>query len=182
MKTLLTIALASLAAAPLASQTEQAPAIGSRVRITLPDTVPATNAAEEPRPLIVTGKIIAIGDSTLLVRAGADDVSISRDLIQRFEVGTGTERTRTAQVGTVVGLVIGGVLGYASGEDCMVEDFICFTREDTAMFGGAIGAVLGAAIGFAAGGVRWRDAGLPARVGFVPTSSRSVMITSTLRF
>ena len=184
MKSILTIALALLAAAPLAAQTEQAVLVGARVRVTVPDTMPNADPAEKARPLVVVGKVVAVDDSTMLIRNDASEagVTISRDRIQRFEVGTGTERGRTATIGGVIGLAVGGVLGYASGDDCSDQDFICFPREDTALAGAALGALLGAGIGYLVGGERWQDAGLPARVGFVPTSSRSMVITSTLRF
>ena len=185
MRSILTIALALVAAVPLAAQTEQALLVGARVRITTPDTMPTAGAAKNPRPLIVVGKLVAVDDSTLLIRndAGAADVTISRNRIQRFELGTGTHRARKAGIGALIGLAVGGAVGYASGEGCWDENCVFRTfREYNMVVGAVLGAVIGAGMGYLAGGERWRDAGLPARLGFIPTSSRSMAITSTLRF
>jgi hypothetical protein len=186
MRSTVTILLALVSlipVAPLGAQIGHTGLVGSRVRITMPDTM---RNLDQPaaRPLVVIGKLVAMSDSTMLIRndASTADVAVPLSRVQRLEVGRGSDRGRTARIGGAIGLGFGGILGYVAGDDCSSEDFICFPREETALVGAAIGAVLGAGIGFLAGGERWQEAAVPTRVSIVPTGARSMVITSTLRF
>src|SRR5687767_6163101 len=105
MKATATALLALLAVVGVASaQAAQALPQGTRVRITPAD----------PSPVIV-GELIAVSDSILMVRRqrGGGDITIPRSLVQRLEVSRGTRRGANAGWGALVGLVVGGAIGYA---------------------------------------------------------------------
>ena len=79
----------------------------------------------------------------------------------------------------VIGLAIGGFVGFAAGDDCSEEDWVCFPRSETAMGGAALGVTIGYVIGLiAGGGERWKETAIP-RVSVVPTGERSIAISST---
>ena len=177
--------LSITAVASVAAQTEPRALVGTRVRITVPDTMGTSEPPASARPLLVIGQLVAFNDSTMSVRneAGSGDVTVARSRVQRLEVSTGSNRRASAVTGGLIGLGVGGILGYASGDDCSDRGFICFPQEETAVAGAFVGAALGSLIGLLVGHEeRWRDTALPARVSVVPTGSRSISVTSTLRF
>ncbi len=62
------------------------------------------------------------------------------DLVER--------RSRKVGKSAATGLLAGGVLGFAAGQDCSTSsDFICFGRGETALGLGLVGTVLGALLG-----------------------------------
>jgi hypothetical protein len=168
----------------LAAQTEPRVLVGKRVRITMPDTM-GTSEPPSSRPLVVIGQLVAFNDSTMSVRneASAGDVTVARSRVQRLEVSTGSNRGVSAMTGGLIGLGVGGLIGYAGGENCSGEGFCFFPRDELAVAGAFLGAALGSAIGLIVShGERWRDTALPARISVVPTGTRSIWIASTLRF
>lgn len=179
-------ALVSLVAVmPVAAQTERPLLVGARVRITMSDTTPPDGSSASGRPVIVIGQLLAIGDSTLSIRkdVSADETIVPRSRVQRLEVSTGSNRSRTAAAGGLIGLAFGGILGYASGKECQAEDFICFSRDETTAAGAFAGAAVGGLVGLLVGqGERWQDAAAPSRLSVIPTGRRSMRISSTLRF
>lgn len=171
---LLAILLSVIPLASLPAQSEQAVPAGARVRITTADT----------SPVVVIGELIAVSESAVSVRRELDsgDVTIPRALVYRLEVSDGTNRGASARKGGLIGIVIGGLVGFALGEDCGPDAGICFPRSETAVAGAGVGAAAGALIGFMAGASeRWRNTGVPARLSIFPTA-RSISIASTLRF
>lgn len=169
----------------LAAQTEPRVLVGKRVRITMPDTMGTSEPPSSARPLVVIGQLVAFNDSTMSVRneAASGDVTVARSRVQRFEVSKGSNRRASAVTGGLIGLGLGGIIGYAAGDDCSDREFICFPREETAVGGALLGGALGSLVGLLVGhGERWRDTALPARVSVVPTGTRSISVTSTLRF
>jgi hypothetical protein len=177
--------LSITAVASLAAQTEPQVVVGKRVRITVPDTMGTSEPPTSARPLLVIGQLVAFNDSTMSVRndVTSSDITVSLSRVQRLEVSTGSNRRASAVTGGLIGLGVGGILGYASGDDCSDRQFICFPREETAVAGAFLGAALGSVMGLLVGqGERWRDTAIPARVSVVPTGSRSISVTSTLRF
>lgn len=169
----------------LAAQTEPLVLVGKRVRITIPDTMGTGEPPTSARPLVVIGQLVAFNDSTMSVRneAGPGDVTLARSRVQRLEVSKGSNRRRSAVTGGLIGLGAGGILGYAAGDDCSDRQFICFPQEETAVAGAFFGAALGSLVGLVVGyDERWQDTALPARVSVVPTHTRSISFTSTLRF
>lgn len=187
MRSILTRLVALLSLFPLLSlpaQTDQPVLVGKRVRITMPDTIGGVGLAAGGRSLVVIGQLVAISDSTISLRhdANSGDVTVSRSRVQRLEVSHGSNRSKHAVVGGLIGLGIGGVGGYWSGDDCPNGSWLCFSREDTAVIGGIVGAAVGSLIGLLANpGERWREASVP-RVSVVPTGAGSILLTSTLRF
>jgi outer membrane lipoprotein SlyB len=168
----------------LPAQTDQRVPLGKRVRITMPDTMSAVERPVGGRPLVVIGNLVAMSDSAMSIRndvtSGYVTVPLSR--VQRLEVSTGSDRTTSAVVGGLIGLGIGGVAGYSSGDDCPNGDWLCFPREDTAVIGAVLGAAVGTLIGVLGGrGERWKDASVR-RVTAIPIGTRSIAFTSTLRF
>lgn len=178
------VALISLIPLALPAQTEQPVPLGGRVRITVTDTT-RTGAPPDSAPRFVIGQLVAFDDSTMSVRneGGSGDVTVPRSRVQRLEVCTGSTRGRNAIYGAVIGLGVGGILGYAGGENCSDAGWCFFPRDETAVVGAFLGATLGGLIGVVVGhGDRWRETAVPARVTVVPTGARSLSVSSTLRF
>jgi hypothetical protein len=135
-------------------------------------------------PSAVVGRLIAVSDSALHVRRQRDsgDVRIPRSLVDRLEVSRGSGRGASARNGAIIGLVLGGVLGFATGQDCSDAGLICFDRRATTAMGASAGTGIGALIGLVVGGrERWRDAAVPMSFSVVPLAG-SVSIGSRLAF
>jgi hypothetical protein len=184
MKSPLTIAIALVSVIPVASLLAQQDLVGKHVRITMPDTLKVSWRPSSAPPPTVIGQLAAISDSAMSIRneSTSSYVTIPLSRVQRLEVRSGLTRRETAGIGALVGVGVGAVFGFASGEDCTSKEFICFPREETAVFGAFAGAVIGGAIGYlVARGQSWRDASIP-RVSVVPISARSMVLSSTLRF
>jgi hypothetical protein len=99
---------------------------------------------------------------------------------QRSSVGRG------ALIGTGLGVASGAILGFASGEDCSGDEWLCFDRGTMAAAGaltlGAGGLVVGLIVGAMSPHEVWTSAE-PARVRpVVATSSRGVNVGMSLRF
>ena len=175
MRATSTTLLAFLSMVGVASaQSAQPVATGARVRVTTLNN-----------PSAVIGELVAVNDSALLIRRQLDssDVSVPRSLVHRLEVSRGTSRGASARKGALIGLAIGGVVGFAAGEDCSSEDFICFDRGSTAAIGMMSGVSIGGLIGLVTGGAeRWRDTAVPMSLSVVPTAARSVSIVSRIVF
>ena len=169
----------------LPAQTEQRVLVGTRVRITMPDTMRISRRPSSAGQLFVIGQLVAMSDSSISVRheASSADVTVPLSRVQRLEVSAGSRRREAAVIGGLVGLGLGGIFGYAAGDDCSGNEGICFPQGEVAVVSALVGAGLGSLIGVVVGsGERWRDASVPARVNVVPTGARSISISSTLRF
>ncbi len=173
MRAISTALLALLSVVGVASaQTAQTLPRGARVRIT-----PA------PPARVVVGRLIAVTDSAFVVRRDRGDLTIPRSVIQRFEVSRGTNRGRSAGWGAFAGLVIGGVVGYASGADHCSDSWWCLKRPGAALLGATTGVAAGGLIGLGIGSFeRWRDAAFPMSVSVVPMGGTSVSLTSRIAF
>ena len=165
----------------LSAQRADSIAPGTRVRITLRSTQPGTN------PAVVIGPLVALRDSAISVRgdSAASDVIVPLAQVERLEMSY-RNRGASARNGGLIGLLVGGVLGYAAGSDCTAESFICFDHTDTAMMGASAGAGLGLIVGYLAGGQeRWRETTMPFRVSVTPGTpahGRAVSIIKTILF
>lgn len=165
----------------LSAQRAESIAPGTRVRITLRTTQPG------PSPVIVIGPLVALRDSAISVRGDSalSDVIVPLAQVERLEVSY-RNRGASARNGGLIGLLIGGVVGYAAGSDCSAESFICFDHTDTAMMGASAGAGLGLIVGYLAGGQeRWRETTMPLRISVTPatrTQGRTVRIIKTILF
>ena len=180
---LIAAALLGLVSIPLAAQTHQPPPVGTRVRITMPDTSPAPNRARDrSRPIV--GRITAVTDSVVSVRpdAARADVPVILSRVQRLEVSKGFNLGPNVRKGALIGVVAGGVIGFAAGDDCGQEDWICFDRPSTTLFGAVAGLGLGALIGLVRSTEKWRDTAESASVSIVPTGGGGVSIGSRISF
>ena len=181
----LVVTLASLiVVSSVAAQADEGSLVGKRVRITTSNPTPRGDHHHAARPVVVIGELTGTSDSTMSLRREAtqDEVTVPLSRVQRLEMSTGSDRGASAVKGAVIGLAIGGVLGYATGQDCSQADWICFPRSETATFGAAAGVTIGYVVGLiAGGGERWKDAAIP-RVSLVPTAAGSISVSSTLRF
>jgi hypothetical protein len=168
----------------LAAQADQPALIGTRVRITMPRASYDRVGSDIGPPVFVIGQLVAVSDSTMSVRNEADaEVTVPLSRVHRVEVSAGSSRAASARRGGLIGVIAGGIVGFAAGEDCTAQDFICFDRPSTAVAGAAVGAGLGGLIGLVVGGVeRWRSTEIPARTSVVPTGTGSFLISATLRF
>ena len=170
-----TALIAMLLLMGFASAQAQAIPRGSRVRVT-----PMT-----PSPVVV-GQLIAVSDSALVVRSQDHprDVTIPRSAVVRLEVSHGTSRHTSAGWGALVGITIGGVAGYAAGQDsCGSDAWFCIKRPVAAMLGGGTGMTAGILIGLLVGSVeRWRDAAVPMHLSVVPTGEGSMAIAGRIAF
>lgn len=166
----------------LSAQRADSIAPGTRVRITVRNTQPGG-----ARPVVVIGPLIALRDSAISVRSdsASSEVIVPLGQVERVEVSY-RNRGASALTGGLIGLLVGGVLGYAAGDDCSATSFICFDHTDTAMMGASAGAGLGLIVGYLAGGQeRWRATTMPLRISVAPatgTQGRTVRIINTILF
>lgn len=177
------VALLGLVSIPLAAQTYQPPPVGTRVRITMPDTSPTPNRARDrSRPMV--GRITAVTDSVMSVRpdAASADVPVLLSRVHRLEVSKGFNRGPNARKGALIGLVAGGVIGFAAGDDCSSQDWVCFDRPSTSLAGAAAGVGLGAIIGLVGSTEKWRDTAESASVSVAPARGGGVSIGTRVLF
>ena len=159
----------------LPAQTAQQISTGTRVRITMATA----------KPTIIIGELVSASDSAVSIRRAPDsgEVSIPRYLVYRLQVSGGLSRAQNAKKAGVIGMVVGGIVGFAAGEDCGPDDFICFPRPVTGFAGAGLGAGVGMLIGFVGGRAeRWKDTAVPMRLSVVPTGGGSVSIVSRIAF
>ena len=141
--------------------------------------------AANTSPAVIVGQLIAVSDSTLLIRRQIDsaEVAVPRSSVARLEVSQGTSRGASARTGGLIGLLVGGVIGYAAGDDCSDTDWICFDRPSTMAMGASAGAGIGLIIGFVAGATeRWRESGVPMQLSVAPTRVGSLSIIGRIAF
>jgi hypothetical protein len=135
----------------------------------------------------VIGPVVALRDSTISIGSDStsSEVTVPLTQIERLEVSH-RDRGESARTGGLIGMIVGGVVGYAAGDDCTEQSFICFDHTDTAMFGASAGAGLGLLVGYLAGGQeRWRETTMPLRISVTPatrTQGRTVRIIQTILF
>ena len=99
-----------------------------------------------------------------LERSG-ERYAMASDRLRRVDVSRGRgDVRRGAAIGMLVGGLAGGAIGFAAGDDCDADAFICFDRSETTPVGLFFGAILGAGLGALTNmGERWEPAALPAR-------------------
>jgi uncharacterized protein YcfJ len=148
---------------------------GARIRLTAPSVA---------RKILV-GTLIADDGESIVVRVGGrtERIVVPRDAVTRMEVQRlPSRRGKGAAVGLFTGALVGGVLGYALGDDCS-KTWLCLFPPATAMKAGiVIGAPLGALVG--AGAVRgavWQEvsSGRP-RVAVTPFMGRGHRMGGTV--
>ncbi len=156
-------ALALLAPAATAAQTPVVLAPNTRIRF----------AVTRDTAAVVASVVAQRGDSLWVhPERSRDTLGLRISSLARLDVSRGkeTHALHAAGVGLLIGAVGGGVLGYATGEDCTSSEWICFPRGLTAAAGavafGLVGAGVGAVVGWVNPVERWNHAVLPVRGTF----------------
>src|SRR5574340_468634 len=140
---------------------------GARVRVQM---------SNEQLPLVGTLSALAIDSITLQVGKEKAPRVLSRAQVTALAVSAGQRsRGRGTLLGTGIGAVVGGVIGFAGGDDRNVETR-GLTASENAVEGAGIFAVLGALIGCAVPpGERWQEvAVVRVRVSVLPVPGRGV--------
>ncbi|HEU0079986.1 MAG TPA: hypothetical protein VFQ76_20230 [Longimicrobiaceae bacterium] len=125
---------------------------GARVRVTVTG----------PAPLVRTGTLLALSDTTLHLRSGSLPVAIPLATVVRLDRSRGRALGRT---GGVVGFLLGGAAGGIAG--CLANrdayGVFCGGQSDATVFAGAaLGGAAGAALGAVLPGrERWSRLDLP---------------------
>jgi hypothetical protein len=176
MRAALTVLLAVVTAVGVASaQAADTVRRGTRVRIT-----PSTPSS------VIVGELIGASDSVLVVRTQGyrGDVTIARAAVMRLEVSRGTRGHTSAGWGALIGMGIGGLAGFAAGEDrCGGDAWFCIKRPLAAVLGGATGVATGSLIGLIVGSFeRWSDSAVPVSLSVAPTGGGSLSVAGRIAF
>ena len=99
------------------------------------------------------GVVVSSTRDSAVVRLAGRPQGMSTVAFSNLEVARGqrTQAGRGALVGLGVGALAGFVLGFAGGEDCTGQEFICFDRPSMGMIGATLGMPTGAVIGAVVG-------------------------------
>jgi hypothetical protein len=164
------VALLSIVGVASAQTTETLPR-GTRVRI-----APAT-----PTRAIV-GRLVAVTDSSIVVRRDRGDLTIPRSVVQRLEISRGTSRAASAGRGALIGAVVGGAIGSTKGCGHGGGEF-CLEPPAAAAVGGVYGAATGSLVGLVVGSIeRWRRTEMPISLSLAPTGDASLSIGGRIAF
>ena len=163
---------------------------GARVRIVLTrDSLGARDARDAPsgarrasrREIAYVGTLIDATSRSIVLRPdrSADTVEIAHDSIARAQLSRGNSRGGRMGKAFLIGAVFGAGFGFAVGEDCGQNDFICFDRGETVPLSvlgfGGLGALLGA--------ITWREQWIDApRISIAPSSTGSVSMRAAASF
>ena len=125
--------------------------VGARVRI-----------ASTGTPGVRVGTIVALGPDTLRLRSedGQTETPVALGRITRLERSTGRHGRALmgAGIGLVSGAALGGILGYASGDDKpQPNQWFTFTAGDKAAFAAAALGVVGLLTGTIVGALHQRE-------------------------
>lgn len=136
------IILALFAPAILAGQETLQP--GDRIR-----TLGMAGTYEWRQP----GVVVSASRDSAVVRLAGRPEGMTTLAFSNLEVvrGQRTQAGRGALVGLGVGALTGFLLGFAGGEDCTGQEFICFDRPSMGMIGATLGMPTGAVIGAVVG-------------------------------
>ncbi len=191
-----TILVAILAFTPLASATAQVRP-GARVRVTrLPICPPTHTTCVGRSPRQDVGTFVRWSDDTLLVLSNGNTLALPLDAVTRLDVSRGrkTNTGKGAEIGFLLGGVVGAVIGYASYEECVPQgprSWSCigpnFGSEGAALggalLGGLGGGVVGALIGASSKTDRWQEVPLDrVRVSLGPQRDGRFGLGASVRF
>ncbi len=186
-----TMLVAILAFVPLASataQVQQPIERGARVRVTILLPCPDIYTSCADWRSRHNGTFMAWKADTLVVQSNGDTLSVPVDRVTRLDVSRGrkTNTGKGAEIGFLLGGVVGAVIGYASYEECA-----CLGGgvgpETLAVAGAGIGAlgglVAGALIGSSTKTDRWREVPLDrVRVSLGPQRDGRFGFGASVRF
>ncbi len=184
-----TILVAILAFVPLASATAQVRP-GARVRVTrLPICPPTHTTCVGRSPRQDVGTFVRWSDDTLLVLSNGNTLALPLDAVTRLDVSRGrkTNTGKGAEIGFLLGGVVGAVIGYASYEECEGVCFGDFGSGFAAFVGGLVGGLGGGAVGALIGSStktdRWREVPLDrVRVSLGPQPDGRLGLGASVRF
>lgn len=173
--TALLAALSVLVVGSASAQTAQTLPRGARVRVT-----PLI-----PLPILV-GELIAVSDSALVIRRqrGGGDISIRRTDVLSVELSRGTSHGSSAGRGALIGLLAGGAIGFAAGNDsCGGDAWFCLNRPWAAGVGATTGVAAGSLLGFLVGfRERWQHTAVPMSLSVVPSAGESFSLVGRIAF
>ena len=165
------IAAALAVASPALTNTlaGQAPPIGTRLRVTL-----------KGLPTTLTGRLEQLAPDTLYLRVtdwrGEMLSRIPLSIIETAEMSQG--RHSRASMGALLGGAIGGVAGYAAGDN---SPGAFFPKGAVAAFGWLAGTGVGALVGWQFHSEKWADVPVP-RLRVAPVGPVSIGLRFELRF
>jgi hypothetical protein len=155
--------LAFTAAQPLGAQFPSEVAVGSRVRVVLPDSVRQSSGPW--RQQWIRGDVARLAGDTLYLRVqgAAGPVAIRRSAMRRVDRSLGVpSRPESAIRGAVGWAIVGAFLGLATGwPDHYDADDGGRSHGDRALLGAAWGAGAGFILGAILPSERWRRVRLP---------------------
>jgi hypothetical protein len=109
----------------------------------------------------IEGIVVRLVPDTLVLRLpGAQPLqAIATNQDTRYSMHTGRHSSlgKGAVIGATAGIVIGGVGFAIAGQDCPVEEALCYHRRQTALAGSALIGAIGAAVGLAIGAFTSHD-------------------------
>lgn len=109
----------------------------------------------------VEGIVVRMAPDTLILRlVGAQPlraVATNQDTHYSIHTGRRSSLGKGAVIGATTGIVVGGVGFAIAGQDCPVDQALCYHRRQTALAGSALIGALGAAVGLAIGAFSSHD-------------------------
>jgi hypothetical protein len=172
MRILILVASLGLLARPSVAQEAPPLSVGQRVWVRSRTVSGALDAG-------IKGMLESLTADSIQVRAkaGTPAVSLGMSPQTRLFVVTGRRSStgRGAAIGAGVGALAGAVIGFAGGEDCSADQWLCFDRGTVAAGGalalGGVGLVAGIIVGAFSSHDVWSQAGWPGAVRPVVASS-----------
>jgi hypothetical protein len=147
---------------------------GSRVRLYISDRSTAAGRLSS-RGQMQTGTVLEVRGDTLVFTAEHQSTPtlVPTASLMGLEVNRGKKRSHVvkgAGLGFLAGVLVGGVVGYASAVQAAQNgDDLAYLEVPAGMVvGGGVGIVVGAVIGTRRTGDRWEPQKLPISVGFLP--------------
>jgi hypothetical protein len=135
------------------------------------------------------GTFVRWSDDTLLVLSNGNTLALPLDAVTRLDVSRGrkTNTGKGAEIGFLLGGVVGAVIGYASYEECEGVCFGDFGSGFAAFVGGLVGGLGGGAVGALIGSStktdRWREVPLDrVRVSLGPQRDGRLGLGASVRF
>ncbi len=187
-----TMLVVILAFVPLASETAQVQQPierGARVRVTILLPCPDIYTSCADWRSRHNGTFVAWKADTLVVQSNGDTLTVPVTLLTRLDVSRGrkTNTGKGAEIGFLLGGVVGAVIGYASYEECEGVCFGDFGSGFAAFVGGLVGGLGGGAVGALIGSStktdRWREVPLDrVRVSLGPQRDGWLGLGASVRF
>ncbi|MEJ1240253.1 hypothetical protein WBG78_19080 [Chryseolinea sp. T2] len=104
----------------------------------------------------IVGVLAAVDDSTIHLKGSNGSLRINARAIKSIIIKRKGNVGRGALGGALSGMFLGGIIGFASGDDEPCSGWFCYTytAEEKALAGAIVGSGLGALLGMGLGAVR----------------------------